>query len=129
MAVGLHNNLIREWLMRRRKVVALTLRYVAAEKRMVDENQEWASAIAEERRKRLLAFLLDSYEDELGKIESALARVGTDDYGRCRLCRKPIDRRRLERLPIADLCFGCEKREQQKERNAAARQHRQHAQP
>jgi RNA polymerase-binding transcription factor DksA len=85
------------------------LRYLAAEKKVVDQNREWKSACAAESRKRLLAVLRNGYEDELEKIESALARVGTKDYGRCRLCLKGIDRRRLKLFPAADLCFGCQK--------------------
>jgi RNA polymerase-binding transcription factor DksA len=109
MVISFLDNLFRERLLKRRQVVVLTLRYLAAEKKVVDQNREWKSACAAESRKRLLAVLRNGYEDELEKIESALARVGTKDYGRCRLCLKGIDRRRLKLFPAADLCFGCQK--------------------
>jgi RNA polymerase-binding transcription factor DksA len=103
------NNSFRERLLKRRQVVVLTLRYLAAEKKVVDQNRQWASASAEKRRKRLLALVRSWYEDELDKIKSSLARVGTKDHGRCRLCHKPIDRRRLKLFPAAELCFACQK--------------------
>jgi RNA polymerase-binding transcription factor DksA len=109
MIIKLRDNLFRERLLKRRQVVVLTLRYIAAEKKMVDQNRQWKSASAEESRKRLLALLRDWYEDELEKIDSALARIGTKDYGRCRVCRKPIERRLLKLIPAADLCLGCQK--------------------
>ena len=109
MTIHLLDNLLRERLLERRQAVLVTLRYLAAEKKVVDHNREWKSARAEESRKRLLALVRSWYEDELETIDSALARVGTKDYGHCRVCHKPLDRRLLKRFPTADLCFGCRK--------------------
>jgi len=109
MATNLFDNVFRDRLLKRRQAVLLTLNYLSAETKAVDRNCEWQSARAEEGRKRLLAVLRAGYEDELEKIEGALDRIGTEDYGRCRSCRKPIDRRRLRLVPAADLCCGCQK--------------------
>ena len=109
MTIHLLDNFLRERLLERRQAVLVTLRYLAAEKKLVDQNREWKSARAEESRKQLLAILRSGYEDELEKVENALARIGTKDCGHCRLCHKAIDRRLLKLFPAADLCFGCRK--------------------
>jgi RNA polymerase-binding transcription factor DksA len=109
MTLKFLDHLFREQLLRRREVVMLTLRYIAAEEKLVDMNREWKDVFAEESRKRLIRVLRRSYEDELKKIDNALTRVGTRDYGRCRLCSKAIDRRVLKLSPATELCPVCQK--------------------
>jgi DnaK suppressor protein len=46
-------------------------------------------------------------EQELRRIEAALARCGIGSYGYCASCEEPIDPRRLEFDPAAPLCIGC----------------------
>jgi RNA polymerase-binding transcription factor DksA len=116
MAVHVLDDLFRERLLKRRQVVILTLRYLASEKKVVDNNRQWKNASAEKSRKQLLALLRHWYDDELAKIESALTRFGTKDYGRCRLCHKAIDRRLLKFIPAAELCFGCQRIQRRQER-------------
>lgn len=43
----------------------------------------------------------------LRKIDAALARIETADYGFCLSCQEPIDRKRLEFDPAAALCIAC----------------------
>ncbi len=51
--------------------------------------------------------LNDEAVAELGDISRALARVDDGDYGICTNCNEPIDPRRLEVLPYAELCVAC----------------------
>ncbi|MDA0702630.1 MAG: TraR/DksA family transcriptional regulator [Proteobacteria bacterium] len=46
-------------------------------------------------------------ETEAKRIEVALARVATGDYGYCVRCEAPIPRKRLELNPAAPTCIAC----------------------
>jgi DnaK suppressor protein len=46
-------------------------------------------------------------EQELRRIEAALACCDNGSYGYCASCEEPIDPRRLEFDPAAPLCIGC----------------------
>lgn len=56
----------------------------------------------------------------LRKIEKALNRLSSDDYGYCESCGVEIGIRRLEARPTAELCIDCKHLEERKERNQAA---------
>ena len=43
----------------------------------------------------------------LKKIEAALARIESDEYGECQSCDSPINVKRLEFDPTALLCIDC----------------------
>lgn len=45
---------------------------------------------------------------ELQQVEHALQRIETGQYGRCEACRRPIQTARLELVPFATRCAGCE---------------------
>ncbi|MEU6523552.1 TraR/DksA C4-type zinc finger protein [Streptomyces sp. NPDC046924] len=44
----------------------------------------------------------------LADVEAALARMDTGDYGRCHLCRGPVERDRLLIVPQARYCARCQ---------------------
>ena len=43
----------------------------------------------------------------LRRIEAALKRIDNDEYGYCKECDEPINPKRLEFDPTADLCINC----------------------
>ena len=43
----------------------------------------------------------------LRRIEAALERLDNDEYGYCKECDEPINPKRLEFDPTADLCIAC----------------------
>lgn len=43
----------------------------------------------------------------LAEVEHALAKLGTDRYGICERCQRPIAEARLEARPEARLCIEC----------------------
>jgi len=45
----------------------------------------------------------------LVEIDAALNRMRTGRYGECLTCRSPIPTERLEILPMAALCAGCQR--------------------
>ena len=48
-------------------------------------------------------------QQKLARIEAALERLANDRYGRCQNCNQRIDPERLEILPYAELCIGCQR--------------------
>ena len=57
--------------------------------------QAMASASHERRKTRLI------------KIEQALKRIETEDYGYCRNCDEPIEEKRLNFDPTIQVCMEC----------------------
>lgn len=43
----------------------------------------------------------------IAEVNRALEKLNYGSYGRCDLCREPIDPERLEALPTAHLCLKC----------------------
>lgn len=62
-------------LTKRRKVVARTLGYLAAERARIDANRRWISSSVERRRKALLDEVHGWYHGELKRINVILARL------------------------------------------------------
>lgn len=56
----------------------------------------------------------------LRKIDKALNRLASDEYGYCESCGEEIGIRRLEARPTAELCIDCKQLEEQKEKSWAA---------
>ncbi len=52
------------------------------------------------------------YRVELPRVEAALARVHSGDYGRCLSCDEPISFERLRAIPEVLTCAACNTREQ-----------------
>lgn len=46
-------------------------------------------------------------EQQLRRINGALARLDNDEFGDCLRCKEPIDSRRLEFDPTTSLCIEC----------------------
>ncbi|MBI2818800.1 MAG: TraR/DksA family transcriptional regulator [Acidobacteria bacterium] len=45
--------------------------------------------------------------DQLREVESALARLGSGEYGSCANCGSPISAKRLQAIPWATHCVDC----------------------
>lgn len=55
---------------------------------------------------------MESEEGLIRKIEEALQRIREGTYGACADCGDPIKTERLEALPFANLCVGCQEKEE-----------------
>ena len=51
--------------------------------------------------------LVQKLVSSLREVEHALEKFGSDSYGICEVCRKPIAPARLEARPEARLCIDC----------------------
>lgn len=63
----------------------------------MDAMQVQAMALATQRRRKA----------EISKIESALERIDTEEFGYCRICGEPIAEARLTHDPAVTSCIGC----------------------
>lgn len=55
----------------------------------------------------------------LSKIEGALKKIDSGDFGICEDCEEPISVKRLEARPETDLCIRCKEEQEREERNFA----------
>jgi RNA polymerase-binding transcription factor DksA len=53
------------------------------------------------------AYFISSSVDELRKVNKALEKVLSNEYGRCEKCGCEINIERLKALPYAELCMKC----------------------
>lgn len=52
----------------------------------------------------------------LHKIEIALSKIDTGTFGVCEGCEEPIEVKRLEARPVAELCIRCKEAQERKEK-------------
>jgi DnaK suppressor protein len=81
-----------------RKPVALDQQSIGRLSRMDSLQVQAMDQAAEQRRRR-----------DMLRIETALQRVETDDFGFCVTCDEPIGEKRLELDPATPLCINCAK--------------------
>lgn len=74
------------------------------------ENEAAEDAAEQEGHGRIQA-LTSQLDKFLVQIKKALRKIGIGKYGICDQCKKPIDRARLETMPMADLCVDCERKQ------------------
>lgn len=46
------------------------------------------------------------------RIEEALSKIEEGTFGLCEMCEEPIDIKRLEAQPIAEMCIRCKEQEE-----------------
>jgi RNA polymerase-binding transcription factor DksA len=64
--------------------------------------------------RRETGFLLASKEGRmLMDVDDALRRIQAKTYGKCTMCNKSINPKRLDALPHASLCISCAAEEEQ----------------
>lgn len=56
------------------------------------------------------------------KIENALAKIEEGTFGICESCEEPIEVKRLEARPVAELCIGCKEQEELEEKTFSQNQ-------
>ena len=107
--IAIKNEPYYDKLKKRRGEIMRTLEHVQDEQRTVDENTEWIDRAAYESRCQLLDNLADWYADERKRTDAALIRITEGKYGVCLACQEPIEPHRLETVPEAVFCAGCQK--------------------
>jgi RNA polymerase-binding transcription factor DksA len=64
--------------------------------------------------------LVSSDQEALYEIEEALKRLEQGTYGLCEMCEKVIRKERLDAVPFARLCVGCQSSTEKTDRRPAA---------
>jgi RNA polymerase-binding transcription factor DksA len=95
-------------LIKRREQLLTTLNHLDDEQSEVERNTDWVDEAAFDSRVALLDGLRYDYQAEMTRIDRALARIDNRQYGSCAACHDPIDPKRLELVPEAEFCAGCE---------------------
>jgi DnaK suppressor protein len=102
---------VRSELRRRRRAILEATREAGAEHealRTAERGHELEEESQAEQGLGDLERLGDAERLELRRIDAALERLDEGHYGTCAACGAPIERRRLEALPWAVRCTGCE---------------------
>jgi DnaK suppressor protein len=60
--------------------------------------------------------LRDRERHMLHKIEIALSKISEGTFGTCEICEEPIEAKRLEVRPVADLCIRCKEAQEREEK-------------
>ncbi|MGQ3683603.1 MAG: TraR/DksA family transcriptional regulator [Candidatus Loosdrechtia sp.] len=60
----------------------------------------------------LMIELIQSGEQSLRDIDTALEKIEEGSYGICEMCSKKINKERLKALPHAKLCIDCQREEE-----------------
>ncbi|MBI5625475.1 MAG: TraR/DksA family transcriptional regulator [Elusimicrobia bacterium] len=74
----------------------------------VEETGDAADQASQSLEREILFNLSDNERAALGQVEAALRKIEKGSYGVCESCRKPIARARLDALPFARYCIGCQ---------------------
>lgn len=98
---------LRNRLLNRRDAVLVTIAYIERENKSYEKNADWRDSLTKKRRRGLLDYLSDSYENEKAAIETALDRILANSYGSCVKCNEPIGSGWLEAFPATESCFSC----------------------
>ena len=69
--------------------------------------QDFAEQAVELENGETLVALDQELEQELRKIDHALARIESGDYLQCESCGEPIGEKRLQALPTSAKCIDC----------------------
>lgn len=105
---------IRERLMARRAELAQRLERINQDVRHVSKPLEtdFEEQVVERENDEVLDALSKTLRAELARIESALGRLDSGNYGICEVCSRKIPRARLEAVPNASRCVACEEQSQ-----------------
>lgn len=63
--------------------------------------------------------LRDRERTLLRKIDKALEKIESGEYGLCEECGEPIEIKRLEARPVTDMCIRCKEEQERLERSYA----------
>ncbi|MGI6514061.1 MAG: hypothetical protein GX052_07775 [Syntrophomonadaceae bacterium] len=96
---------LQEAIKRKSETASIPLREMTDELSLYDQHSGDLGSETFEREKD--AGIQEMLEAELARVDDALKRLRTGGYGICESCGQPIDPRRLERLPDANLCISC----------------------
>ncbi|MGY6410890.1 MAG: TraR/DksA family transcriptional regulator [Alkalilacustris sp.] len=69
--------------------------------------KDWEDAAVEQEQDEVLEGIGHAALDEVARIDAALARILTEDYGICARCGTEISAERLDAVPYTPFCRDC----------------------
>lgn len=107
---------VRNRLERRRRAILEASRLAATaidELRRAERDPEPSEASQSEQLQYDLSQVGEVEQQEIARIDAAIARLEAGEYGICRDCGEPIDAGRLAALPFASDCADCASRREE----------------
>jgi DnaK suppressor protein len=83
---------------------------------LIDSIRDRGDEALEELRERTVFSLIEMKHDELQRIEDAIRRIESGEYGRCVDCGERIGLPRLRAMPYAVRCRRCQAEQETRER-------------
>ena len=99
-------------LVARREELMKTIARTEEEGRQADDDPtvDLADKAANSYTKEFLFGMTNTDRTILNQIEVALKRIAGDDYGVCANCQEELQQKRLEAVPWAKHCIGCQEK-------------------
>ncbi len=99
-------------LLTRREELMRTIARTEEEGRQADDDPtvDLADKAANSYTKEFLFGMTNTDRVILNQIEAALKRIDSDDYGVCANCQEELQQKRLEAVPWAKHCIGCQEK-------------------
>ncbi len=86
----------------------LTHRMQAVESELESHNtRDWEDGAIEREQDEVLEGMGLSAQAEMGRIDAALERIESGEYGSCTVCGARISEERLDLLPFTPFCRNC----------------------
>ncbi len=106
--------LIKERLLKRKQEILVAYNKNKTYGKEADEDgaQDIADKAANSYTKEFLFSLSNSERDMLQDVDEAIARLDTKKFGFCVVCEDEMDKKRLEAVPWAKRCLGCQEKQE-----------------
>jgi DnaK suppressor protein len=108
----------KEILMQRRQAITQTTETINEQAVVFDPNDlpDEVDLASSETDQAVNLKLRDRERVLLKKIDKALRKIETGEYGECESCGEPIGVKRLEARPVTDLCIRCKEEQERREK-------------
>lgn len=101
--------IIKQMLETEREKLLAQLQLASGDDQSVDKNPDQMD-IAQAYNDQYLSQALQTFEEkQLVQVDIALKAIAQGNYGRCQYCQQPIPLERLQVMPNATMCVGCQR--------------------
>jgi RNA polymerase-binding protein DksA len=69
--------------------------------------KDFAEMATQSENDEVLDYLGNAARAERDRVQQAIARIDSGEYGTCELCGEPIRKERLEAVPYSSMCVKC----------------------
>jgi DnaK suppressor protein len=69
--------------------------------------KDFAELATQSENNEVLDYLGNAARAERDRVQQAIARIDSGEYGICELCGEPIKKERLQAVPYSSMCIKC----------------------